>query len=140
MTRYFLTAPGETEYEVGEREYTATCHVLSVGKDSAEWIHPTGWQGRADPGGPGNAGRSGAFDQVAAGGPFGMGLGAAIRTVTEDPPLSRVHELGRMPFLDLVALYHRLADTGDGIAGHLQFKDRDQVISAIRRIEDPRWG
>ena len=52
---------------------------------------------------------------------------------------SRVHELGRMPMLDLIALYLDLSDAdlrGQAIRyGFIPGRDRDQVITAIRGLE-----
>lgn len=55
-------------------------------------------------------------------------------------PLSRVHELARLPLLDLIGIYNQLAERTPGAmqASGAMVGDKDRLIGAIRNLEDPR--
>ncbi len=65
-----------------------------------------------------------------------MALLDSLHEAAPDPPRSRVHELGRLPFIELAAIYLSLLSdenrTGKtGIKGW----SRDRLITAIRNLE-----
>lgn len=55
--------------------------------------------------------------------------------------VSRVHELGRLSRTDLLAIYTQLLmthhDSSQAATAAVSGWDRDQIITAIRNIEDP---
>ena len=57
---------------------------------------------------------------------------------TEPPPLSRVHELGRKSRTELAAIYIRMCGSSRSARMAVSGWNRDQIITAIRNIEDPR--
>lgn len=62
-----------------------------------------------------------------------------ITEETRPPPLSRVHELARMGRTELTGIYLDMAGPGTQSAVQaVQVWDKDQIITAIRNLEDPQ--